>query len=383
MIVAFDGKRAAHNNTGLGNYSRLVIEALAGEHPDSRFLVLTPKASDNPRLKPLLRQSNISILTPDRAIGHMFPSWWRSVAGITGMAARLGAEIFHGLAGELPLDIASVPFASVVTIHDLIFNRFPAYYSAVDRRIYDYKYRAACRNATRVIAISECTRRDIMEMYDIDPAKIDVIYQGCDSSFYRPVDPAVKADIKRLYNLPDDYIISVGTLEPRKNQLLAVKALELLPHSVKLVLVGSGRDYADKLRRYVASHRLSDRVIFLSGLPFAHLPALYAMARLSSYTSRYEGFGIPVIESLAAGTPVIACPGSTLEEAGGPGAVYIHPDDVKAYADSALAMIDDTSMRQSMVSMGREYIKRFNRSDMASAIYLTYTKAINEHGKVR
>ena len=141
--------------------------------------------------------------------------------------------------------------------------------------------------------------------------------------------------VREKYRLPERYIISVGTVQPRKNQLLTVRALGKLPERVKLVIVGSMKGaYADKVRREIERLGLSDRVIHLSNVPFADLPALYACAEVSLYTSRYEGFGLPIVESLTVGTPVVACTGSCLEEAGGEGAVYVHPDDAVAYAEA-------------------------------------------------
>ena len=201
-----------------------------------------------------------------------------------------------------------------MTIHDLIYRRVPQDYKPVDRAMYDFKYSRSARNATRVIAISEKTRDDLVEDYQIDPAKIDVIYQGCDPRFGLPVEYDEKQRVRAAYALPERYFISVGTVQSRKNQLLAVKALERL--DLPLVIVGNRKsDYAGEVARYISSHGLSDRVMWLDKVPFADLPALYAMAEFSSYTSRYEGFGIPVIESLSAETPVIAATGSWLEEA--------------------------------------------------------------------
>ncbi len=377
MKIGYDGKRAVQNYTGLGNYSRLVVDSLARFYPQNEYILYAPHDRENPRLKPLLKRDNVRMELPDTAPGRMLSAWWRVGGGMTAQAQRDGVELFHGLSGELPFNICKGGYPSVVTIHDLIFNRYPEYYAAIDRKIYDYKFRKACENATRIIAISECTKRDVMQMYGTPEDKIDVVYQGCHESFSIPADPAVCQHVKLSYGLPERYIVTVGTVESRKNQLLAVKALEKLPDDVMLYIVGGKTDYAGEIEAYIGSHGLSDRVKWLQGIPFDHLPPLYAMASLSSYTSRFEGFGIPVIESLSAGTPVIACTGSVLEEAGGPGAVYIDPDDVEAYASEAMRILDDTAHRSSLVKLGQEYIRRFTHENMAGQIMEVYTKAIN------
>jgi glycosyltransferase involved in cell wall biosynthesis len=375
MIIGFDGKRAVQNNTGLGNYSRLVVDSLSTYYPDNDYRLYAPVRRENPRLLPLLDRKNIQLLTPVTTFGRKARHVWRSF-GVTRQAKDDACELFHGLSGELPFNIRSGGMASVVTVHDLIFRHFPEYYAAIDRTIYDFKFRRACTDATRVIAISECTKRDIMSYYGTPAEKIDVIYQGCHEQFSAPVSAEKLEVVRRLYQLPERYIVTVGTVESRKNQLLAVKAMAQLPKDVELYIVGGATPYADEINHYVEAHGLSSRVHRLEGIPFDHLPALYAGAQVSSYTSRFEGFGLPVIESINSGAPVIACIGSVLEEAGGPGAFYIDPDDVDAFAEAAMSVINDKDLRADMVAKGRAYTARFNHRAMAENIMATYRKAL-------
>jgi len=183
-----------------------------------------------------------------------------------------------------------------------------------------------------------------------------------------------------MYGLDRPYIISVGTLEPRKNQLQAVEGLAALPQDLDLLLVGRRSDYARRvLDPAIARLRLTERVKFLEGIPFAHLPALYAGALLSSYTSRYEGFGLPVIESLSVGTPVIAATGSCLEEAGGPDTPAIDPDSVEQWATTAMRFITDRDYAISVGAKGREYVGRFSHEAMACGTMATYLAAIESY----
>lgn len=375
--VGFDAKRAVCNHTGLGNYSRLVIDVLSTEFPDNDYLLYSPKARENVRLTPLLKRDNVSLRLPDTFLSRKFSSLWR-VKGIGGRLRRDGINIFHGLSNELPLDIVKSGIPSVVTIHDLIFRHFPQYYKPIDRKIYDFKFRRAAENATRVIAISDRTCRDLVEMYGIDRSKIDIVYQGCDDAFSRPVSQEKQAQVKARYMLPERYIVAVGTVESRKNQLLAVKAMSGIPDDVQLIIIGRRTCYAQEIDDYINLHRLSRRVRFFENVPFADLPALYAMSQMASYASRFEGFGIPVIEALSAGVPVIAATGSCLEEAGGPGAVYVNPDDVDQYVHEAIRILDDTYLRDSMVAQGKEYIKQFSRHNFANGIMSTYKKVLWE-----
>ena len=374
MKIGYDAKRAVNNNTGLGNYSRLVIDTIASSGDDT-LMLYAPRLRNNPRLMPLLERSNISLCLPDTPSGRRFPSLWRT-RGITKQLRRDHIDLFHGLSNELPLGIADTDIPSVVTIHDIIFRRYPHCYKYIDRKIYDYKFRKAAQTATRVIAISECTRRDIIDLYDIDPAKIDIVYQGCDPQFGIPAD-ALRIDaVRHKYGITRPYIIGIGTVEWRKNQLLTVKALRNLPDDIIAVIVGRRTAYAKEIDRYIAANSLSDRVLFIENADFTDFPALYAGALLSSYPSRYEGFGIPVIESLSSGTPVIIASGSCLEEAAGKEAPVVSPDDVEAFVGYARRIIDDSDYRRSLVDAGRQHILQFSQQNFAEGLRNSYRKAI-------
>lgn len=375
MTVGVDAKRAVLNNTGLGNYSRYYINIMSLAFPSTRFRLYTPRIADNERLEPLLARDNVELFAPElKPASGITRAWWRTID----MPLQLKADdvsVYHGLSNELPLTIKGV-CPAVVTIHDVIYRRFPQGYGAIDRRLYDFKYGRSARIANRVIAISERTKTDIMELYGIDESKIDVIYQGVDPIFTLAVDTAKRQEIRAKYNLPERYILAVGTVEERKNLLLAVEALPKLPAAVKLVIVGRMEGaYAGKVREAIARAGLSDRVMHLK-VPFADLPALYADAAFTSYTSRYEGFGLPVAESLSMGTPVIACTGSCLEEAGGDGAVYVAPDDAAGYAEAAMRLLDDRVFADKKARLGHRHVKRFTAEAFAKATMATYNKAI-------
>lgn len=375
LRVGLDGKRAVLNNTGLGNYSRYCVNIMSMAFPSAQFILYSPKFAENERLEPLLSRGNVELvvpaLKPDWGLSR---AWWRSVD----MPLRLSADkidVYHGLSNELPLTIKKV-CPAVVTIHDLIYRRFPQGYSAIDRRLYDFKYGRSARIADRIIAISECTKSDIVKDYDIDPRKIDVIYQGVDPIFTLKVDTARRQEVRARYSLPEKYILAVGTVEERKNLLLAIEALPKLPAAVKLIVVGGMKgQYGERVRRAIERLGLADRVMHLQ-VPFKDLPPLYADAEFTSYTSRYEGFGLPVAESLTMGTPVIACTGSCLEEAGGEGAVYVQPDDVDAYAEAAIRLIDDKVFREIKARKGMAHVRRFTADAFAKDTMACYRKAI-------
>ena len=245
MIIGYDGKRAVMNNTGLGNYSRLLVDNLASVYPENTYRLYTPRLQPNKRLVPLMKHTNVEFALPAGHGSHRPGAIWR-VGAMGRQMVREGADLIHGLSGELPLNAHSLQRPTVVTMHDVIFRRYPELYGAIDRRIYDYKFAQAARQATRVLAISECTARDVMEFYGVPEEKIDVVYQGCAAQCHRIPDAAEIEAVKRRYGLDPSrpYIISVGTIERRKNQLQAVRGIRGLPDDFYLLLVGRRTEYA-------------------------------------------------------------------------------------------------------------------------------------------
>lgn len=378
MRLGFDGKRAISNMTGLGNYSRLVIEQLAINSPADSLLVYTPKMKDNPRLDFIKKLHNVEFRLP--APQGFQGSLWRTF-GITNNLLPDKVDIFHGLSNELPLNIRKSGVPSVVTMHDVIYLTMPECYKWIDRKIYDFKYGSSCRNADRIIAVSECTKRDVCRFYDIDPEKIDVIYQGCDESFKKVWTESELGALRQRLNLPDRYILQVGTIEKRKNLELTVRALSALPPDVELVVVGKDHHGYKKLIDALALELgVSSRIHYYGRLDFKDLPGVNQRAEVIVYPSRYEGFGIPVLEGLESRRPVVAATGSCLEEAGGDRSLYVNPDSPKDMAAALKALLDGTCDIDAMIDAGKAYATRFDKRIMAEKIKETYVKAISDRG---
>lgn len=375
MRIAFDAKRAVYNSTGLGNYSRLIIDVMSEYYPDNEYLLYTPGIKFNKDLSSILTRKNIKMVSPYGRFDKTFNSLWR-VWGISKSLKNDGIDLYHGLSNELPLNIVSSGVPSVVSIHDLIFLRYPEYYKPIDRKIYDYKFRAACENSSHIIAVSECTKNDIINFYNIPSGKIDIVYQGCDESFNIKCDSNFLRKIKNEYHLPDKFLLNVGTVEQRKNVLLAVKSLVGLPDHIHLVIVGRETSYMEELHKFISKNKLDNRVHFYAGVPFSVLPAFYQLADIFIYPSRFEGFGIPVLEALVSGIPVIAAKGSCLEEAGGKYSVYVDPDDTEAVINNVLELIEDTEKRNLIIAEGYKYKDNFSRSRIAENTFNTYNKIL-------
>jgi glycosyltransferase involved in cell wall biosynthesis len=370
MNIAFDGKRAVQNYTGLGNYSRYVVEILSEYAPEHSYILLAPKDRQNNRLDTVKSRTNVVFRFP-QGFWKKISALWRTV-GIRADLQTVRADIFHGLSNEIPVGLHKAGIRSVVSIHDLIFLRYPKFYPPIDRLIYRIKFSHACRNADRIIAVSECTGRDIIRFFGIPGDKIKVVYQGCHPMYHVPVPDEVKKQVADQYRLPPAFILYVGSIEERKNLLLVAKALKLSGENIHLVAVGKHTPYQDRVQQYVDANGLTARFHVFNRVSFTDLPAFYQLARIFIYPSFFEGFGIPIIEALASGTPVIAATGSCLEEAGGPDSFYIDPENDSELAARIEQVWNDTGLSERMSAAGKQYVQKFADKAIAKEIMDVY-----------
>jgi glycosyltransferase involved in cell wall biosynthesis len=369
MLFGFDAKRAFQNATGLGNYSRDVLRILAERHPGHRYLAYGPRLVAG-KLPP-----GVEARGPDAGWSRVAPGLWR-VAGLAGQLERDEVALFHGLSNELPLRIERTGVRSVVTIHDLIFERFPGLYRAADRRIYRWKFRSAAERAGLVIAVSEQTRQDLVDLYQVPPERVRVVYQGCHPVFQAPPAPGGTEEAVRRLGLPERYLLSVGTVERRKNLGTLVRALPGLP-GLPLLVAGRETAYADEVRREARRLGVEDRVRFLgSGLPVADLAALYRRCAVFVYPSIFEGFGIPIVEALFCGAPVVTSAGGVFPEAGGPGSAYVDPADPDALRQTLADILADEGRRGAMRAAGLEHARRFTDDAIARGLLGVYQELL-------
>lgn len=377
MKLAFDAKRITHNGTGLGNYGRFIVNALTDHFPENSYHLYSPDKGKEHLRTLITEQENVMFHYPECSpLGVISKAWWRS-RGIISDLKKEKPDLYHGLSNEIPFGLKKADIPSVVTIHDLIFVRYPQFYNPIDRLIYDFKFREACRLADKVIAVSEMTRQDIIRIYGIPEDKIDVVYQGCNDLFLRSIEPDKLQTVRDKYHLPDNFILNVGSIEQRKNILLIVKALKQSGRDIHLVAIGRRTPYTETVEQYVRENNLQGQVTLLSGVPTNDLPAFYRLASLFVYPSFFEGFGIPILEALHSGTPVIAATGSCLEEAGGPDSVYINPEDADELSEKINWILTTPSQAEHMRTAGKEYAKRFLSASIAQNMMDIYRKTIS------
>lgn len=383
MNIGFDAKRAAQNRTGLGNYSRFVIRILSEKFAGNQYHLYTPKPHRMPYLQEIPTLKHLFLHFPPQGIWSRIRSLWR-VWGITKDIQKDGIQIFHGLSNELPLNIGTPEQRKmkaggkgckyIVTIHDLIFIHTPQYYHWIDRQIYNFKFRRACRCADRVIAVSEYTKQEIMHYYHTPESKIDVVYQGCDPVFSQEIEEGKLQEVKARYQLPDKFVLYVGSIEERKNLMLVAKAIAELNRraAIHVVAVGRRTAYVDQIQDFLKAQGIDHLFHFYHQVPYADLPSFYKWASTFAYPSRIEGFGIPLLEAISSGVPAIGCTGSCLEEAGGPNSIYVNPDDAKGMADAILRTCTDEPLRQHMISEGKKYALNFSDEKLSHDLMKVY-----------
>lgn len=371
MHIGFDAKRLFLNQTGLGNYSRTLVAALRAGFPEDKISLFAPKIANGRRTDQFLG-ATYELVTPQKT-PRFLHAWWRSIR-LAIIAKRKGIEVYHGLSHELPRNLRWTGIKSVVTIHDLIFLRYPENYAIIDREIYLRKVKYACKQADAVVAISERTAADLIKMLRVPTSKIQVIYQGCDPQFEQPISEEKLADALIRYGRSRPYLICLGTIEKRKNQLTLVKSFLAgkFFEQYDLVLVGSEKKHASVIKEYIKGKLGSNAISMISNAQFEDLPALIKGASLMIYPSFYEGFGLPILEALTVGTPVIAASGSCLEETGGEAAIYFKPNDPKELENQMNRVLVDEDLRQTMIAKGHAHRQNFSNEKMAKSYHELY-----------
>ena len=360
MKIAYDAKRVFSSTSGLGNYSRDLVRILSKVFPENQYILISKKTSE--KGKEILQLPNVlHMKTSKGTLSRQFE--------MGKDAQNIDADIFHGLSGELPLKWNKKPIIKVVTIHDLIFERFPEYYTWIDRRIHFWKFKKAAVSADRIIAISEQTKRDVIDFLKVPESKIEVVYQGCHASFKEKQSEEFIDQVKEKFSLPGKFILNVGTIEPRKNLMNVVKALK--GSDIPLVVVGGKKKkYFKLIENEIGQNKVEVR--FLQGVSMNELAAIYRLADVFIYPSFFEGFGIPVIEALFSETVVVTSNTSCLPEAGGPDSVYVNPENVDDIRAKINFLWENESERKRRAEKGLQFVQKFNDDVIAKEMMKVY-----------
>ena len=372
MKIGYESKRIFHNKTGLGNYARYIPSVLSIYYPENIYYLYNPKKGNKTNFT--VNNVNVFECFPKGNLSKIFYNYWRQ-KGVVKDLIRDEINIYHGLSGELPYGLRKNNIKSVVTIHDLIFMRYPKLYSFFDRKIHYLKFKKAAKNADKIIAISEQTKKDIIYYLKVNPEKIEVIYQGCQNVFKQNYSETEKRKVALKYQLRNEFILNVGTIETRKNALLIVKAIKDI--DTNLVLIGKKTKYTDQIELFIKENHLEDKVQFLKGLTNVELAIIYQLSTIFVYPSIFEGFGIPIIEALYSKVPVITNKYGVFQEAGGPNSIYIDPENVAELAEKITYLLDNEIIRKEIAEKGNQFVQKFNDFELTTSYISMYKKVYN------
>lgn len=368
MKIGFDGKRVYKNQTGLGNYCRTLFNNLVEYFPENEFLLFAHKEDAK---NSVFNRFQYTTKTFFEAKENA--KLWRT-KGITKDLIANKIDIYHGLSQEIPLGLPK-SIKSVVTIHDLIFLRKPKYYSFIDRYIYKVKVKKACKQADVIIAISEQTKNDLIELLNIPEEKIKIVYQTYSKEYETLFTFEMKEEWRNKMHLPDQYLLFVGNGNKRKRLDLVLEALNSKElEEIPLVIVGNKN--LKKARKWIFKNKMNRRVFFLENIRTYDLPIIYAMAKGLIYPSEYEGFGLPILEAQKIGIPVIANKNSAIQEVAGEGCFFFDQFTKEEIASCIKSMYNKDEDLNIRAEINTNFIKKFEPLQSAKQIYEIYTSVL-------
>ena len=295
------------------------------------------------------------------------------------VAARERLDLLHGLAFVSPL-AGRCP--TIVTVHDLSFALFPGLFRGAHAAYLRLFTRISCRRAGRIIAVSENTRADVIRLYGVPGERVEAVPHGVDARFF-PRPPNEIAEFRRTHSLADHFILFVGTLEPRKNLVKLIEAFSNLRSRIpdlKLILAGGTGWYYAQVFAAIERLDLQDGVTWAGYVPADELPLWYNSADVFAFPSRYEGFGMPLLEAMACGTPVVTSTASSLPEVAGEAALAVQPDDADALASALHRALTDGALRQELRAKGLARAATFTWEETARRTAAVYRHALRLWG---
>ncbi|MCY4537783.1 MAG: glycosyltransferase family 1 protein [Chloroflexi bacterium] len=374
--IAIDYTPAYEQGGGIGRYVRELTAAMALEDPvtDYRLFVAGSKRNQLSHPPGPNFDWRTTILTP-RWLARI---WQRARVPLPVEAFTGPVDLFHATDFVMPPTLPRT--RSLLTVHDLSFIRVPDAASPSLRRYLEAVVPRSVKRADHVLADSQATKDDLMEFYRTPADKISVLYSAVDSRFGRVTDESALQEVLDRHGLKDlAYVLSVGTVQPRKNYSGAIRALSRLRDEgidLHYAVAGGSGWLEDEMYRSIRDTAMDDRVHILGFIPDEDLPALYSGARALLAVSLYEGFGLPVLEAMACGTPVITSNLSSLPEVAGDAGILVDPLDTEAISDAIMRLLTDAALRKQLVAAGLEHVKRFSWARAASQLKSIYDELL-------
>lgn len=368
MRIGFDAKRAFNNTTGLGNYSRNIILSLVKHYPQHQYFLFTPGISLPDFQNEISVFSHVNIIQP---IPGKPKNHWRRF-GISKEIEKLKLDIYHGLSHELPANIAGISAKKVVTVHDLIPYKEDVFRNIFDDYFYKVKLKHALKHADAVVSISKATADDIHLHFGEWASKVTVVPPAVSFHTHDHYQDELE-NVKHRFNLPGNFLLQVGRIEYRKNVQIIIKALKQLNDpSIHYVVVGSKTRFTRSLQDFAINSGLRNQVRFIEPVTDDELACMYLLSKAVVYPSLYEGFGLPIVEAISFGKPVLTTKGGCFEEAGGTAPVYCNTTDVNEVVSGIRHLLHDNHVMK--IQEGQHYINRFSGKAVADALMNIYEK---------
>ena len=375
LTIGLDARYIENEMTGLGRLGVNLIRAMADLDRTNRYILFVrPDYSGR-----IVDQENM-----EQVKLPFNPVSLRSLTGMPPRRYRGELDLLHVLC---PLAPPRPPCPLVITVNDLqpfttpnFFDRRPPIVKTAYRRYYHWLYPTAVRRAARVVAISEATKRTIMELFGTESEKIAVIHCGREERFEAEPEPETMERIRRRYDLPRDYLFYPGSGRPQKNLPNMLRAFSRVSEAnglggVHLVISGRECRFTSDIDRTIEELGLAGRVRKIGYVPDEEFPYLYRGARALLYVTRHEGFGFPLIEAMASGTPAIGSTDASLPEVAGDAALLVNPDDISGIAEAIETVLTDTPLRSDLIDRGYRNIQRFSWKKAAAETIDLYREA--------
>lgn len=369
MRIGIDGRYIQDHFPGIGRYTYNLVQALAKAAPEDSFVLLhNPKLVNTRYDLETLQSPNLEIVAIEVPTFSLAEQW-----RLPSIVRGLRLDLFHS---PYYLKPYLLPCPSVVTIYDLIPRLYPEYVSPGARVIFEMAIRLAIVTSRLVISVSQSAKEDLVRLLGVPPSKVWGTPLGVDSQF-KPVNEKAIFNLRQKHDLPGGYILYLGTNKPHKNLVRLVGAFAKAKTERKLVLAGKEDPLYSEAHEVTKQLGLQDRVVFLGQVSEDDLPALYSGAALFVFPSLYEGFGLPLLEAMACGVPVISSSTSSLPEIAGQAAVMVDPLDLSQLARALERVLGDSNLRASMREEGLEQAAQFSWERTAKETLAVYHQVLS------
>lgn len=357
---------------GIGWFTYETLKRITRQHPEHQFFFIFDRKYDDS----FIFSDNITPLVTGPQARHpvLFYLWFEH--SIPRLLNKLNADLFLSTDGYLSL---STNKKSFVVMHDLNFEHYPEYVPFMARKHYRHYFPKYARKADRIATVSEFSKLDIVEQYRVSPDKIDVVYNGANEKF-RPLTESEITGVRKKYTKGLPYFIFIGALHPRKNLVNLFKAYDrfcdVCSEKVKLMIVGEKLYWTREIREAYETMKYKDEVLFSGRLGFEELQNIMGAALALAYVSRFEGFGIPIVEAFYAGIPVITSNITSMPEVAGDAALLADPFSIESISNAMEQMATDVKLRKSLIEKGNERKKLFTWQKSADRLWESIEKII-------